>query len=281
LTQIKACKRPGGYNGVFTFEGDMPYKEIIVYLDPFSDTENRLNCAVALAAAHGARLIGVDACSDAAFADQWRERAVDLADQFGEAIKLAGVRGAFRGAYRSAKSGRHHYAHYADLIIASQMEVEARKMIVPGIPEDVLLTAGVPLLILPAGWKPRAIGENIVIAWKSGREATRAVHDAMPLLVRARKVTAFTFAPQGDVVGREPDLLVNHLREHGVAATASSWPDAGELSAVDALFACLDTQEADLVVAGAYGHARWLEGLFGGVSHDLVNQPSLPVFMSH
>ena len=154
-------------------------------------------------------------------------------------------------------------------------------MIVEGIPEDVLLTAGVPVLILPDDWRPRAVGQNIVIAWKSSREATRAVHDAIPLLTRAQKVTVFTFAPDSELSGKEPELLVNHLREHGVSAEASSWPDTGEISPVEALFACLDTQEADLIVAGAYGHARWLEGLIGGVSYDLARQPSLPVLMSH
>lgn len=259
----------------------MAYKEIIVYLDPCADTDDRLRLAVDLAVSHQARLIGVDACSDAAFESDAREMAVNLQGVFEEEIKQAGVRGAYRGVYRSAKSGQHHYAHYADLIIASQPDREVRDLVMAGVPGDVLLTAGVPFLLLPYGWKPRGRFENIVIAWKSSREATRAVHDAMPFLTRAKKVTAFTFAPETYVFGREPQALVDHLREHGVAAETESWPDTGDVSAVDALFACLETQEADLIVAGAYGHSRLLEGLFGGVSRDLTRQPSLPILMSH
>jgi hypothetical protein len=37
----------------------------------------------------------------------------------------------------------------------------------------------------------------------------------------------------------------------------------------------------DLIIAGAYGHSRLIEGLFGGASYDLVRQPSMPVLMSH
>jgi nucleotide-binding universal stress UspA family protein len=135
--------------------------------------------------------------------------------------------------------------------------------------------------MLPYDWRPRAVGENIVIAWKSSREATRAVHDAMPLLNRAKSVTVFAFAPESDLYGKEPDLLMSHLREHGFSAKASSWPDTSEISVVEALFACLDTEDADLIVAGAYGHSRLMEGLFGGVSRSLVRQPSLPICMSH
>jgi nucleotide-binding universal stress UspA family protein len=258
------------------------YKDILVYLDPSSDTAGRLRLAATLARSHEARLTGMEACSAEAFEGEWLERATQLPDLFRETVKLSGVEGHYVAIDRWRAAGRHEYAHYADLIVASQHEFEARKLVAAGIPEEVLLSAGVPILLLPYGWKERSIGERIVIAWKSSREATRAVHDAMPLLARAKKVTAFTFGPRPDGLGEEPDSLADHLRRHGVVAEASKWwTGTGELTPVDALFACLDTQDADLIVAGAYGHPRWIEGLFGGVTHDLVRQPSLPVLLSH
>jgi nucleotide-binding universal stress UspA family protein len=257
------------------------YKEILVYLDPTPDTDMRVKLAISLAAAHGARLIGVDACSDAAYEGKWRDRALDLEDRFQSAITQAGVRGAYRGSDQSGGRGRHQYAHYVDLIIATQPAVEDQDFVAAGIPEEVLVSAGAPVLLLPSGWQLRTAIDNIVIAWKASREATRAVHDAMPLLRRAKKVTAFTFSAQRDAFGKEPELLASHLREHGVVAGSDDWPDTGEITAVDALFACLETQEADLIVAGAYGHSRLVEGLFGGVSRELVRQPSLPILMSH
>ena len=67
----------------------------------------------------------------------------------------------------------------------------------------------------------------------------------------------------------------------GSRASACAWPDSGELSPVEALFAAMDADESDLIVSGAYGHSRLLEGLFGGVSADLMRTFSLPTFMSH
>jgi nucleotide-binding universal stress UspA family protein len=259
----------------------MSLKDILVYLDPSADTDDRLKAAIALAASHGAALTGVDACSDAAFVEPWLERAASLQDYFESAIKAAGVKGAYHGAERSRRNGPHHYAHYVDLILAPPPDSETRDLVMPGVPEEVLLTAGVPVMLLPHYWRPGKIGDNIVIAWKSSREATRAVRDAMPLLLKARKVVVFTYAPQSDTYGGEADLAVAYLQRHGVAAQASTWPGMSEMSAVDALFACLDTQDADLIVSGAYGHSRLLEGLFGGVSLELSRQTTLPVLMSH
>ena len=65
-------------------------------------------------------------------------------------------------------------------------------------------------------------------------------------------------------------MLVDHLATHGVVAHISDWTNTGDLTAIEALFASLDTQDADLIVAGAFGHPRLYEGLFGGVSLDLM-----------
>lgn len=258
----------------------MSYKDIVVTLDPSSDCIERVKTAIALARAHDARLIGVDVCSEKAFQAPWRERSTGLSELFNAMTRQADVPGWLTTAAGSPDS-RHAYAHYADLIVTSQPDPSLAELIVPGVPEGLLTSAGVPVLLLPASWTDKPLGEKVVIAWKAGREATRAVHDAMPLLERAGKVDVFTYAPEADALGNEADRLVSHLQSHGISAAASTWPDVADMSPVDALFACLDTQDADLIVAGAYGHARLVESLFGGVSHDLVRQPSLPVLLSH
>jgi len=119
-------------------------------------------------------------------------------------------------------------------------------------------------------------------SYPGGREALRAVHDAMPLLERAKKVTLFAFSSRPSALRKSAEMLVDHLAAHGVKAEhVSDWTNTGDLTAVEALFASLDTQDADLIVAGAFGHSRIYEGLFGGVTLDLMHQQSLPVLMSH
>jgi nucleotide-binding universal stress UspA family protein len=38
---------------------------------------------------------------------------------------------------------------------------------------------------------------------------------------------------------------------------------------------------ADLIVAGAFGHARLWEKMLGGVTQELLTRMRLPIFMSH
>ncbi len=55
----------------------------------------------------------------------------------------------------------------------------------------------------------------MVIAWNGGREALRAVHDAMPFLQRAEKVTIFAFSSGPSSLRASAEMLVTHLASHG------------------------------------------------------------------
>jgi nucleotide-binding universal stress UspA family protein len=258
----------------------MTYKDILVYLDPTDAAHDRLRLAIAMAQAHEARLTGVDASSEAALSGAWGDLASRIGTEFEAAIKQAGLVGRFVGTSAASEIGGE-YGHCVDLIIAPRPEGEARALVRSEIPDGTLLASGAPMLILPDYWKLSPVGENIVIAWNASREAIRAVHDAMPLLVTAKKVTIFTFSARESTLQATSEMLSDHLLRHSVVAKISDWTDTGDLSALEALFADLDTQNADLIVAGAFGHSRLFESLFGSVSLDMLRQPTVPILMSH
>jgi nucleotide-binding universal stress UspA family protein len=37
----------------------------------------------------------------------------------------------------------------------------------------------------------------------------------------------------------------------------------------------------DLLVMGSYGHARWREYIFGGVTEDMLEKTTIPILTSH
>ena len=253
----------------------MAYKDILVYLDPTAETAQRLRLARDLAKAHKARLIAVDAAAGALEG----ESVGAAAQMFETATAEAGLRAIFIPAEKAGEGDA--FTHCVDLIVAPAPGGTAREFIRRGLLDRALTDSGAPMLILPPGFEGGTVGENVVIAWNGGREALRAVHDAMPFLEQARKVSVFCFSSRPSDLRTSAELLVDHLASHGVAAKISDWTNTGDLTAIEALFASLDTQDADLIVAGAFGHSRLYEGLFGGVSMDLIRQQSLPVLMSH
>jgi len=259
----------------------MGYKDILVYLDPSPASSARLDLAMRIATLHGAHVTGVDASTDDAFLGDWREAATSIEGGFEAALRASGLTGEFHLAGSQGKLTPNDFLLPADLVIAPSPSPEYRKLIHRDLPEEAVKHAGAPVLVVPTDWPGGACGKNVVIAWNGDREAKRAVHDAMPILRRAERVAIFVFSTAASGLRGAADLLLAHLYRHGVEAHVSDWTNSGDLTAVEALFASLDTQTADLLVAGAFGHSRVYDSLFGSVSLDLIRQPVVPALMSH
>jgi len=260
-------------------EAKLPFKDIVIYLDASPYLEQRLEVATAFAQKHGARLIGLDVSTPAAFEGAWRERAVEIPDRFETAAKALGVPFKYHVAGRESASGL--FVHSSDLFVATQPHVDTAHLTFEGGPERVLLSGGVPGLILPCNWQKRELGKRVIVAWNASREATRALHDSLPILQKAELVSIFAFERHYDAKRADMERLVAHLANHGVHARVDPWPDTGEIDMINALFSSLDGDDIDLIVAGAYGHSRWLENLVGGASRDLIRQETMAVMLSH
>src|SRR6266446_6626956 len=58
-------------------------------------------------------------------------------------------------------------------------------------PEDIVMTAGRPVLIVPYAGTFEMVGKRILFAWDGTREANRAMHDALPLFADAEATVVF------------------------------------------------------------------------------------------
>ena len=148
--------------------------------------------------------------------------------------------------------------------------------------ESMLLATGVPVLIVPDRWNSGTIAENIFVAWNATREARRAIADAMPLLQNARMVSvivvdAHTNARHGQEPGADIAL---YLSRRGVNVTVERVSSDGRPVAQVIMDAALQAR-ADLLVFGAYSHARSREVLFGGVTRSLLKSATIPIFIAH
>lgn len=147
----------------------------------------------------------------------------------------------------------------------------------------IMLECGRPVLLLPPTPIPEDVGSRVLLAWNGRREAVRAVHDAMPLLERADWVKAVMVNPDtgapdyGDLPGSK---LCRHLARHGVKVESREVRARGKSDGA-ALLSVAEEENANLIVMGAYGHARWRELVIGGVTDHVLRHAKLPVFLSH
>ena len=110
----------------------------------------------------------------------------------------------------------------------------------------------------------------------------RAVHDALPLLERARDVTVLSvFEDKPFSMPDTGDALCRYLARWNVAATFSAI-NRGELDIGTALLTHARRKRADLLVMGGFAHGFEQELMLGSATRDVYRTSiELPVFLSH
>lgn len=145
---------------------------------------------------------------------------------------------------------------------------------------EIIMQAGRPVIVVPSAVKNLNL-ENILIGWKDTREARRAIADALPILKLATQVTVVEICAESEVevAGQRLDEVIAWLVRHGIAAkpvvSVSVDTDATQFISI------AKQHNADLVVAGAYGHSRFRQWVLGGVTNDLLRLADFSSMLSH
>lgn len=279
----------------------MTYKTILVNCDTAPTSDKRLEAAAELAQAHGAHLVGLflrgnvvlPAYLEAGISPdlitlqekRTKELAAKGKDTFDAVCNRAGINGEWRESQGDVYDLAAMNARYADLSIVGQYDSKLSDPdVIPDLPETMALRAGGPVLVLPyIGFKTPLMGGHAMVAWNAGREARRAVCDALPFLKLAKMVTVLAVNPKSGARGHGQDPgadIALFLARHGVKVTASHTV-ADDADPAEVLLSSMADLNIDLLVMGAYGHSRLRELVIGGVTKKILSSMTAPVLMSH
>ena len=262
----------------------MAYANILVSVDLGGTAAERVRLAAGLARRFEATLTGAAACQvpapdyvrdigeiddeDPKFEEKARamlERARALFERSADTSGDVSVRRAWREALAGPITHLVEQARAADLLVVGRRGSA-----------DPPRGAARPVLVVP----PRIEhlrGARIVVAWKDGSEARRAVSAALPFIREADQVFVASTGDGARYEGAED--VAGHLARHGAAVTTHLLRTV--VSDGDELLRFALKQEADLIVMGAYGHTRLREWLFGGVTHEMLQRSPIPCLMCH
>lgn len=147
--------------------------------------------------------------------------------------------------------------------------------------EDLVLRAGKPLVIVPNNYVVRPFTEYAVVAWDGSRPAARALSDAMQILeTKTRIDVVCVTGSEEERAPRSAPEIIRHLQRHGVDARQIILKAAREGVGGTILGYC-EENAPDVLVMGAYNHAKLREDLFGGVTRHVLQNLNVPILMSH
>jgi len=272
----------------------MAIKDILLHLDNSPSCAAKIDLAIQIAKAHGAQLKGLYVLSHSYYAPRHTtadtENARRIEALFTEKTACAGVSAEWLFLDWSVVGvGITEivtiYSYYTDLVIIGQPTEEANSAGVPfDLPERLGLAGGKPLLIVPYTGSFNKEINRVMVAWKAGRESSRTLHDALPVLKKAAQVCLVTVgSPDERDSDAEQDIqkVSAYLASHQISATHDRILSPPRFPVGDALLNYACEQKMDLIVMGAYAASRRGAFMLGPVARHLMNHMTLPVFMSH
>lgn len=162
----------------------------------------------------------------------------------------------------------------------SLVEVDPASAEKTALAQSLIFGSGRPVLVVPEGLKGNWDLGKIAIAWDGGRAASRAVHDAMPLLAKAGHASLVSAFDDKDIGEHAALDLAEYLERHEISSSHLDVSVAGRTVGAALQHAAL-SQGAGLLVMGAFGHSRLRDFVLGGATQSTLRALKLPVLFSH
>ncbi|MDD2735694.1 MAG: universal stress protein [Desulfuromonadaceae bacterium] len=272
----------------------MAFKDLLLHIDHSPSYLARLELAINLARTHGAHLKGIYAVSHAYYTSRDELETADLVRKaeilFTERTTHAGISAEWLHVDCSVVGASiagilNRYTYYTDLVIVGQPDTASNEPNTAfDLPEQLGLRAGCPLLIVPRTGSFHLPGTRVMIAWKSGREASRSVKDSMPILKKAQQVSVVTISPfrdDSDIGLENVRKISSYLALHQVPVGHEQIFASSVITVGDLLLNHVFELKMDLLVMGAYSASRSGGIVLSPVAKHLMNHMTVPMLFSH
>jgi nucleotide-binding universal stress UspA family protein len=146
---------------------------------------------------------------------------------------------------------------------------------------EVLLTSERPCMIVPEARTQAPRLERIAFAWNGSASALRALHSALPLLLRSGRLVVLNGSRQEPVAPRLPAFDIEQFCWRHELHCERIAIDAREGISGGALLSAAMAANVDMLVLGAFGHSRLREWALGGITSHMLAQSPIPLLMRH
>lgn len=147
---------------------------------------------------------------------------------------------------------------------------------------ELAIKSPIPVLVVPKNWNRLDLAAPIMVAWNGSAESCTALRQSVPLLSDASNVILANVSEEKDRQQFDfpSDEGARYLSRYGIACEILEI-SRGKAKIADTLFASASERGCGLIVMGAYGHSRFAEFLFGGVTRRALSDPEMPILLAH
>ncbi len=144
---------------------------------------------------------------------------------------------------------------------------------------ELAVSSRCPILAVPPSIRSLDAHGKAMVAWDGSHEAGVALRASLPLLTGASEVHIVTVEEKEkqDFPALE---AAEYLARHDIEAEVHEWPRKGR-TVGETLANAVEEVGAAWMVMGAFGHSRFRETVFGGVTRHLLAEARVPLLLAH
>ena len=262
----------------------MELKDILVHLDQTPACKTRVQAAIRLARQHDACLRGLYVY-ESPLLKNTEQAIAHVQSAFLQQVEDADIQSGWvavdLGVSKISVVEKLSYQScFTDMLVVSHPTDWRREQTTAyaGL-ERLMLGAGCPVLVVPVSGALSTLGERIMVAWKAGPKASRAMRDTLPLMKMAKQINLTSV---GKKVGfaEEVGYLNGYLACHNLKAKIEQIPKSS-INIGDTLLNLCADDAIDLIVMGVHltttrGKLGW-----GEVGNQLLGQMTVPMLLSN
>lgn len=211
--------------------------------------------------------------------EQLEAHKIELKERVEARLRSEGVSWSYAEASADPAQAVVSHSTLCDVIVMSHPPRDKPQGIAHAVVGDVIMAAGIPVLLVPETAKGFNVTGTAAIAWNGSYEAAHALRAALPMLALAANVCIVSVA-EGKDHEFPPVAASEYLSRHGISSELHE-KNAGTNSVEQALIGAAKQLEAEYLVMGAYGHSRAREYLFGGVTRNMLKDSPIPLLLAH
>lgn len=145
---------------------------------------------------------------------------------------------------------------------------------------EVLLTSERACMIVPAERTQAPRLERIAFAWNGSASALRALHSALPLLLRSGRLVVLNGSGQSHFSRLPAFDIEQFCWRHELHCERIALDVREDISGGMLLNAAM-AANVDLLVLGAFSHSRLREWALGGITSHMLAHSPIPLLMRH
>lgn len=169
-------------------------------------------------------------------------------------------------------------AGLADLIVVNRKLDAFPYPDMPRLVGELVVKSGKPVIAVPDDVRSFNAAGRAIVAWDGSAASMAALQAATPLLRLSESVIIVEI--DDDSLQTPAREAAAYLSRHGVHALIRLEKSRGR-PAGDILMSEIKDRSSDYLVMGGFGHRRFSEALFGGVTRTLLEKSPVPLFLAH